>query len=204
MDTLTAISSRRSVKHFDPNHRMSEAEEEQLLQLALLSPTAFNIQHWRFLVVRDPQLRQQLRQLSWNQPQVTDSSLYVILCADLQAWNKEPERYWQNAAEHVRQWIVKAMADYYGAFPQTQRDEAIRSCGMAAQTIMLAAKAMGYDSCPMAGFDYAAVGALIRLPADHIVVMSIAIGKPLQPAQARAGQLPLSVVRLLDRFPEQS
>ncbi|MBF0183435.1 MAG: nitroreductase family protein [Magnetococcales bacterium] len=201
MDTLTAIASRRSVKHFDPNHRLSAAEEEQLLQAAILSPTAFNIQHWRFIVARDPALRQQLRHLSWNQSQVTDASLYLILCADLQAWNKAPQRYWQQAPEKVRQGLIKAMTDYYGPFPQTQRDEAIRSCGMAAQTVMLAAKAMGYDSCPMAGFDYQAVGKLIQLPADHIIVMTIAIGKPLQPAQARPGQLPLSEICFTDRFP---
>ncbi|MBF0098744.1 MAG: nitroreductase family protein [Magnetococcales bacterium] len=201
MDTLTAIHSRRSVKHYDPDHRMSLAEEEALLQLAMLSPTAFNIQHWRFVVVRDPELRQQMRQLSWNQAQVTDASLYLILCADLNAWQKEPERYWRNAPERMRQGIVQAITSYYGPFAQTQRDEATRSCGMAAQTIMLAAKAMGYDSCPMAGFDYDAVGRLINLPADHIIVMSIAIGKALQPAQPRAGQLSLQEVRVVDRFP---
>ena len=51
MDTLTAIKERRSVKHYDPHHTMSEAEINALLELALLSPTSFNMQNWRFVVV---------------------------------------------------------------------------------------------------------------------------------------------------------
>jgi nitroreductase len=76
----------------------------------------------------------------------------------------------------------------------------MRSCGMAAQTLMLAAKAMGYDSCPMDGFDFAEVGKLINLPADHEISLFVAIGKALQPAQPRGGQLPLSEVVITDRF----
>ena len=59
----------------------------------------------------------------------------------------------------------------YKGNEQVQRDEAMRSCGIAAQTLMLAAKAMGYDSCPMDGFDFEAVGKLINLPADHLISM---------------------------------
>ena len=64
--------------------------------------------------------------------------------------------------------MVQMMGMYEGR-EQLQRDEALRSCGMAAQTIMLAAKALGYDTCPMAGFDPEAVGRLINLPPDHVI-----------------------------------
>lgn len=83
MDTLQAIESRRSVKSFDPQHTISDQQITQLLSLAMLSPTAFNIQHWRFVVVSDPALRQQLRMAAWDQSQVTDASLLVLICADL-------------------------------------------------------------------------------------------------------------------------
>ena len=200
MDTLTAIQSRRSVKHYDPEHRMTEAEIEQLLSLAILSPTAFNIQNWRFVVVSDPDLRQQIRAVSWDQAQVTDASLLLVLCADLKAWNREPERYWKDAPESVQNILVPAIKDYYRDRPEVQRDEAMRSCGFAAQTIMLAAKAMGYDSCPMDGFDFDAVGKLINLPEDHVISMFVVVGKPVKPAWDRPGQLPLSEVVIRDRF----
>jgi nitroreductase len=200
MNTQLAIQSRRAVKQYDPEHRLSDQEIDQLLSLALLSPTAFNIQNWRFVVVRDPDLRSQMRQAAWDQAQVTDASLLVILCADLNAWEKQPERYWRKAAQPVQDYLLPAIHDYYAGKSQVQRDEAMRSCGMAAQTLMLAAKSMGYDSCPMDGFDFDRVGKLIRLPEDHIISLFVAIGKALQPAQPRGGQLSMGEVVINDRF----
>jgi len=200
MDTQLAIESRRSVKQFDPSHRISEQEIESLLSLAMLSPTAFNIQHWRFVLVRDPALRRQIRQVAWDQAQVTDASLLIVLCADLNAWQKQPERYWRNATQAARDFLLPAIRAYYAGKPQVQRDEAMRSCGMAAQTLMLSAKAMGYDSCPMDGFDFDAAGQLINLPEDHVISMFVAIGKALQPALPRGGQLALHEVVINDRF----
>lgn len=200
METLEAIAQRRAVKEFDPHHRMSEAEVEQLLSLTMLSPTAFNIQNWRFVVVRDPELRQQIRAVAWDQAQVTDASLFIVLCADLKAWSKHPERYWRDVPESLRNFVVPAIDSYYRGKEQVQRDEAMRSCGMAAQTMMLAAKSIGYDSCPMDGFDFEAVGRLINLPSDHVVALFVAIGKATGTPWPRGGKLPLAEVVVTDRF----
>lgn len=200
METKQAIRTRRSVKQYDPVHRMTEQEINELLALAMLSPTAFNIQHWRFVVVRDEALRRQIRAAAWDQAQVTDASLLVILCADLKAWEKQPIRYWKEAAEEVQEFIVPAIDNYYRGKDRVQRDEAMRSCGIAAQTLMLAAKDMGYDSCPMDGFDFDQVGKLINLPDDHVIAMFVAIGKAAQEARPRAGQLDISEVVVEDRF----
>ncbi|MBD2161810.1 nitroreductase family protein [Limnothrix sp. FACHB-1083] len=201
MDTLTAIQQRRAVKHYDPNHQMSESEIQTLMEHVLLSPTSFNIQNWRFVIVDDPELRQQIRAASWNQAQVTDASLLVLLCGNLNAWQQQPERYWQNAPEAVRQQLVPMIIQFYEGSEALQRDEAMRSCGIAAQTLMLAAKAMGYDTCPMIGFDPQAVADIIQLPADHLIGMMITVGKAVQPARERGGQLPLSEVVIRNRFP---
>jgi len=200
METLEAIKTRRAVKQYDPNHEMTDAEIEQLISLALLSPTAFNIQNWRFVLVRDPDLRKQVRAAAWDQAQVTDASLLVILCADTKSWEKEPGRYWVNASKETQDFLLPAIDSYYRGREQVQRDEAMRSCGIAAQTLMLAARAMGYDSCPMDGFDFEAVGKLINLPADHVVAMFVAIGKATKEAWPRGGQLPMSEVVIENRF----
>ena len=200
MNTKEAIKSRRSVKHFDPNHKLTESEITELFSLASLSPTAFNIQNWRFVRVKDPELRKEIRKVSWDQAQVTDSSLLIILCADLKAWKKTPERYWKNAPAPVQEFILPAIKGYYQDNEQVQRDEAMRSCGIAAQTLMLSAKAMGYDSCPMDGFNFSAVAKLINLPADHVISLFVAIGKGLTPAAPRAGQLALAELVIEDTF----
>jgi nitroreductase len=200
MNTFEAITQRRAVKQFDPNHQMSKAEIDQLFSLAILSPTAFNIQNWRFVLVQNPELRRSIRSVSWNQAQVTDASLLVILCADIKSWEKEPGRYWRNASQETQDFLLPAIDNYYRGLEQVQRDEAMRSCGMAAQTLMLTAKAMGYDSCPMDGFDFTAVGNLINVPEDHVIAMFVAIGKALSPAHPRGGQLALSEVLIYDKF----
>lgn len=200
MDIKTAIQTRRAIKQFDPGHRMTAAEVDELMQLAMLSPTAFNIQNWRFVLVRDPGLRRQIRAAAWDQAQVTDASLLVVLCADLKSWARAPERYWRDASAEVRDFVVPAIDRYYRGRDQVQRDEAMRSCGIAAQTLMLAATGMGYDSCPMDGFDFDAVGKLIQLPDDHVIAMFVAIGKGIRGPWPRGGQLPMESVVVNDRF----
>uniref|UniRef100_E6QUH7 Protein drgA n=1 Tax=mine drainage metagenome TaxID=410659 RepID=E6QUH7_9ZZZZ len=200
MNVTTAIETRRSVKSYDPTHTMTEAEIEKLFSLAILSPTAFNIQNWRFVVVQDTQLRKELRQVAWDQAQVTDASLLIIMCADLKAWEKQPARYWRNAAPAIQEFMIPAIDQYYRGKDQVQRDEAMRSCGIAAATLMLTAKEIGYDSCPMDGFDFDAVGKLIALPQDHIISLMISIGKGTQPAWPRGGQLVLGEVLINNHF----
>jgi nitroreductase len=199
MKTEEAINARRSVKHYDPKHQMTDDEINKLLSLAILSPTAFNIQNWRFVIVSDPELRKQIRKVAWDQSQVTDTSLFIVLCADLKSW-EQPSRYWTDAPKEVQNFMIPAIDDYYRGKEQVQRDEAMRSCGIAAQTLILAAKSMGYDSCPMDGFDFGKVAELIKLPDDHVIAMFVAIGKGIKEAWPRPGQLTLDEVVIKNSF----
>jgi len=199
MKTEEAIIARRSIKHYDPAHEMTGDESNKLLSLALLSPTAFNIQNWRFVIVSDQELRKRIREVAWDQSQVTDTSLFIVLCADLKSW-EQPGLYWINAPKEIQEFMVPAIDNYYRGKEQVQRDEAMRSCGIAAQTLMLAAKSMGYDSCPMDGFDFDKVAELIKLPDDHVIAMFVAIGKGIKEAWPRPGQLPLDEVVIENSF----
>ncbi len=200
MQVKEAVQQRRSIKHFDPNHVMTEKEINELLSHAILSPTAFNIQNWRFVVVTDKALRQKIRAVSWGQAQVEEASLLIVLVADLMAWNKNPSRYWKDAPKPVQDYLVPAIAKYYEGKPEVQRDEAMRSCGMAAMNIMLTAKSMGYDTCPMDGFDFDKVAELLNLPPDHTPVMFVCVGKGMKEAMPRGGQLPLNEVVIQNQF----
>lgn len=200
MNIKEALVSRRSVKNFDPDHEMTEAEIQSLMSHAILSPTAFNIQHWRFVQVADVEKRQQIQVASWQQAQVSEASMLLVVCADLNAWEKQPERYWRNAPQDVQNFLLPAIADYYTNHHQAQRDECFRSASIAAMSIMLLAKEMGYDSCPMDGFDFDKVAKIINLPHDHIITMMITIGKKREEARPRAGQLPLDEVFIVDAF----
>jgi nitroreductase len=201
VDTFDAIYGRRAVKHFDPDYKISDADEKKLLEAALQSPTSFNIQHWRFVLVRDPQLRKEIRAAGNDQAQMTDASLLVVMTADILAWKTDPDRYWKDAPKEVAELLVNWMGPFHEGKDELQRDEAQRSIGMAMQTLMIAAKAMGYESCPMIGFDHEAVAKLINLPADHCMGPMVAIGKGTKDPWPKPGQLSMDEVIVTDRFP---
>jgi nitroreductase len=166
----------------------------------MLSPTAFNIQNWRFVRITDPQLRSEIRSVAWDQAQVTDASELLVLCFDNRAWEREPLRYWRNAPQDIQDYLLPEIRRYYEGKPQVVHDEGMRSCGLAGMAIMLAASELGYDSCPMDGFDYDAVGRLLGLPDDHEIAFMIAIGKPTRDPWPRPGQLPMEEVLIENRF----
>ena len=76
-----AIETRRSVKHYDPDHKITDDQIEELFSAAILSPTSFNMQNWRFVVLKDADLRVQVEEASWGQKQVTEASITVLVCA---------------------------------------------------------------------------------------------------------------------------
>lgn len=200
MELFSAIESRRSVKHYDPNFEMPPEDIRKILEAALLSPTSFNMQNWRFLVVTDPEIRQSLCEAAWNQAQVKDASFTLLLCGDLKAHERDPARYWKDAPKAAADLLVPMIPGFYANKPGLQRDEVMRSCGIAAQTVMLAAKGLGYDSCPMIGFDAEKVAEIIQLPEDYAIGLMITVGKALKPAWPRPGQLPYDEVVFSDTF----
>lgn len=200
MEAIDAIYQRRSVKHYDPTHKMPDEDLNKLLAAAMQSPTSFNIQHWRFVVVKDADLRKQIRAAGNDQAQITDASVLIVMTADAMAWKKDPQRYWRDAPTEVAKVLVNWMGPFHEGREWLQRDEAMRSIGMASQTIMVAAKALGYDTCPMIGFDFDQVAKLVNMPADHVIGNMIAIGKATQPARPKPGQLPMDEVVITNRF----
>lgn len=200
MNTFDAIRERRAVKHFDLNHQLTLEETQQLLELAMQAPSSFNIQHWRLVNVTDKALRVKLREAAFDQAQVTDASLLFVVTVDIKAWEKNPARYWVNAPKEAQDILVPWINPFYAGKEQLQRDEAMRSAGIILQTMMLSAKAMGYDSCPMVGFDFDKVAELIHLPEDYAVAAMLIIGKGIKPAWPKPGFIPKSEMVIENHF----
>ena len=76
----------------------------------------------------------------------------------------------------------------------------MRSCGMAAMNLMLVAQDLGYDTCPMDGFDFDTVAQLLKLPDDHTPALFVSVGKKLKDPWPRAGQLDLDEVVKQNHF----
>lgn len=201
MDALDAIRSRRAVKHYDAAFVMPAEHEAQLIDLARQAPTSFNLQNWRAVNIKDKALRAEIRAAAWDQAQVTDASLLFAFVADTKAHERDPARYWADAPKQVQDFLVPLIKPFYDGRDWLARDEGMRSVGFAAQTMMLAARAMGYDSCPMIGFDLDKVSSLIRVPKDHAIAMLLAVGKATKPAWPKGGYIPFGEVIVTDRFP---
>ena len=200
MNTFDAIRERRAIKNFDPSYEFTKQETEQLLDLAMQAPSSFNIQHWRLVNVTDKALRVKLREAAHDQAQVTDGSLLFVVTVDTKAWEKDPARYWVNAPKEAQDILVPWISPFYAGKEQLQRDEAMRSAGIMLQTMMLSAKAMGYDSCPMVGFDFDKVAELIHLPKDYAIAAMLVIGKGIKPAWPKPGFIPKSEMLIENHF----
>jgi nitroreductase len=179
------IINRRSVKNFDPAHPITDAELGTLFERVILSPSSFNLQHWRFVVVRDPKRKAALRQTAFNQEQIDKASATIVVVGKLTA-HEDAARIYADAPPKVREGMVPMINGFYADKPQAQRDEAIRSASLAAMTLMLAAFEMGYATGPMIGFDPDAVSKLIGLDVNHIPVMLIVIGRQTGDMRPRA------------------
>ena len=200
MDTLEAIKTRRATKKFDKSYKMTSEQVKSLMEHAILSPTSYNQQNWRFITVTEQSIKDQISKAARDQPQPSEGSLVIILCGNMNAWKEEPLRYWKNHPSEKQETVKNAMQRKYADSPQNRRDEAIRSCGMAAQTIMLAAKQMGLDSCPMGGFEYDELAKVINLPENHLIVLMIVVGRAVEPAKPRGGQLSLDEIVFENKF----
>ena len=200
MNTKVNIETRRSVKHFDPAHVMPEEDLAELIRLTKLAPSSFNMQNYRLLVVRDKGLRKKIRAAAWDQAQVTDASVLFIMCADLNAHDAEPYDYWGHAPEEVQNILGPMVKPFYEGNDELIRDEANRSTALAGMTLMLAARELGYDSCPMIGFDKDAVSKLVNLPEGVMLGFMIPVGEQCKAAWPRGPRLSDKKVVIHDSF----
>ncbi len=191
------VAGRRSIKKYDPRHVITDAELKAIFERVILSPSSFNLQHGRFIVIRDKAVKAQLRKAAHDQEQVETASAVVVVAAKLTAY-KDSTLIYADVPESVRKSIVPMINEFYANDPQMQRDEAIRSASLAAMTLMYAAYDLGYASGPLIGFDQIAVGNLIALDDEHIPVMLVVIGKETGEVRPRGPRHPVAEVVKLE------
>ena len=176
METTEAIRTRRSIKTYDPDYEVTDGVLRELFSVVRQSPSSFNLQHTRFVVIRDQAARQELRDAAYGQPHVGAAPAVVVVAAKLAA-HEDADRANGHAPEDVRAKLVPMIVGMYQGSEQFQRDEAIRSGSLASMTLMFVARDMGLCTCPMIGFDPVAVAEIAGIDDKHVVVMLITLGK---------------------------
>lgn len=168
---LEAMKFRHACKSFDTDKKIEKKEFERILEFGRLSPSSFGMEQWRFKVIETPSLREELREACWNQPQITESSHVVVICAitsdvkpgaeyvkHLFSRRNLPEEatklYLEKYAEHYQTEVAPYMNTYAWSAKQ---------CYLALANMMTGAASLGIDSCPIEGFGKAAVEKVLNI-----------------------------------------
>jgi nitroreductase len=183
-DLLAALRWRYATKQFDSKRVMPDDLWDALEESLVLTPSSFGLQPWKFLVVRDPAVRARLKPESWNQPQVTDASHFVVFTArtgleqaDINAWIDCLAAVQGGEADDFAP--LKGMIS---GFAETMSQEArhawnIRQVYIALGQLMASAAMLGIDSCPMEGISAAAYDRILGLEGSgHATVVACALG----------------------------
>lgn len=183
-DLLAALRWRYATKQFDPSRHIPADVWNALEESLVLTPSSFGLQPWKFIVVRDPAVRERLKLESWNQPQATDASHFVVLAArcDLGAGDIDG---WIQCLAEVQGQPVENFARLKGmivGFAETMSHESrhawnVRQTYIALGQLMAAAAMLGIDTCPMEGISTAAYDRILGLEGGgHATAVACALG----------------------------
>lgn len=175
---LEQLRWRYATKKFDPTRVIDQATWSAIEQAAVLAPSSYGLQPWKFLVIKSPQLRAQLREVSWNQPQITDASHLMVFCRRANLDAAYVDRYIAAIAKE-RGVSAEALAGFRGmmvggiakpeSLPGGSMDTYTRSQTYIALGFALYTAAMlGVDACPMEGFDAAKYDQVLGLSSQGL------------------------------------
>jgi nitroreductase len=204
---LRALRERVSCDHFDPGKTLTEAQLRELVDDATRAPSSFNLQHWRFVAIVKPGDKERLRAAAFGQQKIADAPAVFLVLGDLRAHELLTEALSPEVKSGVMPkkvadaWVAQA-AKAYGSNLTRAREEAVRSCSLAAMALMLAAEARGYASAPMIGFDPDAVCREFAVPERYVPAMLVAVGyRGVKPQKQRA-RFPVERVLAFDKCKE--
>jgi nitroreductase len=200
------LLERRATNEFLPDE-VPEEFLEAILKLGAQAPSGYNLQPWRFVVVREEENRKRLQAVAFNQPKVGQAPVVIIAVGMKEEWKKTADEVFREGAERGA-----GKLDTWEKY----RDGAIgfldgmqhmptwvnRHTMIAFTTMMLAAEAYGFDTAPMEGFDAAAVKREFGIPEEGEVVALLAIGRAKEPEKVYPGRFALSRIVYEERFGE--
>ncbi|WP_458420004.1 nitroreductase family protein [Bacillus pumilus] len=184
--TIDILKQRASVKEYDTTHEMTKEELTELLDITTKAPSAWNLQHWHFTVFHSAESKAKLLPIAYNQKQISQASAVIAVLGDLEA-NQNGEKIYSELAEQgfITEDIKETlMTQINGAYQSEQyaRDAAYSNASLAAMQLMIAAKAMGYDTCAMGGFSKDAFIKEFNVSGRYEPVMLISVGKAAKEA----------------------
>lgn len=181
------VNGRRSIKKYDPSVKISREEMTEILAQASKAPSSINMQPWRFLVIDSDEAKEKLAPLaSFNLDKVMSSSAVIAVFGDRRNYEYAEEIYGK-AVEHgympeeVKEFQLNYFKPLYEGLSDDQmKDIVLLDSGLVAMQLMLVARAYGYDTNPIGGYEKDKLAEAFGMEKDRYVpVMLITIGKAL-------------------------
>lgn len=196
------LNKRKSVKVFDSDYKIPHEEMDEIITKATKAPSSVNMQPWRIVVVDSDEGKAKLKDaFGFNSRQLTTSSAMIIIFGDLQNYEKAEQIYsdavdQQHMTEEIKTQMLEWILPYYkGLSKEGMKDIVNIDSSLMAMQFMLTAKAYGYDTNPIGGFDKENIAEIIGYDSErYIPVLAIAIGKKAQEAHSSV-RLPVHEIR---------
>ncbi len=197
------VLDRRATSQYKPDE-VPEDVLNAILQLGTQAPSGYNLQPWRFIVVRDEENRKRLQAVAYNQPKVGQAPVVIIAIGMKEEWKERADEVFREGAERgagnietVEQYKQQAI----GFLTHMPMDVWVnRHTMIAVTTMMLVAEAYGFDTAPMEGFDPAGVKREFNIPDEAEVVCLLAIGRMNGPDKAYPGRFELNRIAFSERY----
>ncbi|WP_168123697.1 nitroreductase family protein [Paenibacillus sp. HB172176] len=184
---LDVLYGRHSVRKYDSSVSISEEEIREMIEIATRAPSSSNMQPWRFLVITDQETKQKLVPVAFNQQQVAEASAIVIVLGDLEMYKKSEEIYDASfkagfMSEEVKNNMTANSLKMYPSLPAERLKEiVVFDTGLVAMQLMLTARAKGYDTVPMGGYNRDQVIEMFGIPPQYLPTLMLPIGKAATP-----------------------
>ena len=161
---------RYATQKFDPTKKISKADLRELLNVLRLTPSSYGLQPWKFIIVENAEIRRKLRQYSWDQPQITDASHLLVLCAKTGIDNKHIKNF-INHTEKAREVKKGALSGFEQSMRRFVKGQSAENLGVwmayqvyiALGVLLWECAHRGIDSCPMEGFDTPKFDGILKL-----------------------------------------
>ena len=206
-----SIEQRRAARAFksDP---IPEAILEEILRLGVRSPSGYNLQPWRFIVVREQENKEKLKACAFNQRQVGEAPVVLICCGDRRVGNSD---YIESVIQmgidagglneqfaNVMREQIPALFEYHPCFENLEA-WTNRHTMLAVAHIMIVAKSYGVDSCPMEGFVTTQVKEAFQIPAEVDVCCVLPMGYADEPFKQYGGRFEIDQVCFGESYGEK-
>lgn len=174
------VMSRYATKKFD-GRSIPETKVDELLDMVRFAPSAINLQPWKIKVVTDKKTKELLRPAAFNQEQITSCSHLLVFCADpdYDSLIKRLENLLKKsgAANEVQKMVIGMAVQFTRPMSPEQKLAWSQSqTYLALGNALNGAKALGFDSCPMGGFDPKEFSRILKIPSPLVPVMLCTLG----------------------------